>query len=377
MSLRNTHTRGWLCGPHRPAKLPLARLSLSMKNFLLYGATGYTGELLAREAARRGLHPVLAGRDPAKVGALAAELDLPWRAFALDDQALLDAALREVSCVRHCAGPFARTAAPMAAACLRTGRHYLDITGEIDVFEALARQDEAARAAGIMLLPGVGFDVVPSDCLARHLKDRLPTANRLTLAFRGLGAGISHGTQATMLLNAGTGGTVRRNGALIAVPAGWRSRHIDFGTGPKLAVTIPWGDVSTAYYSTGIPDVEVFMAIPRAGLTMLRASRYLGRVLGSGPVQGFLHRRIPAGGPDATQRAQGRSQLYGEASDPAGNKVVSRLFGPEGYTLTVLAALHITEKVLRGDWQPGFQTPAKCYGAGLALELPGVRRVDE
>ena len=343
-----------------------------MKTFLLYGATGYTGELLAREAARRGLQPVLAGRNAPAVAALAQELSLPWRAFALTDTTELDAALREVTCVLHCAGPFAHTAAPMVAACLRTGRHYLDITGEIDVFEALARQDAAAQAAGIMLLPGVGFDVVPSDCLALHLKSRLPTAGRLTLAFRGLGAGVSHGTQATMLLGVGAGGTVRRNGTLIPVPAAWRTRAIDFGTGPKLAVTIPWGDVSTAFYSTGIPNIEVFMALPPSAVAMMKASRYLGGLLGSRPVQSFLHRRIPAGGPDATQRAQGRMQLYGEATDAAGQRVVARLTGPEGYTLTMLAALHITEKVLCGDWKPGFQTPAKCYGAKLVLELPGV-----
>lgn len=345
--------------------------------FLLYGATGYTGELLAHEAVRRGLRPVLAGRNAPAVARLAQELGLPWRAFALNDDAPLDAALREVACVLHCAGPFVRTAAPMVAACLRTGRHYLDITGEISVFEALARQDATARAAGIMLLPGVGFDVVPSDCLARHLKDRLPTANRLTLALRGLGAGVSHGTQATMLLGAGQGGTVRRNGALIPVPPAWKTRRFDFGTGAKLAVTIPWGDVSTAFYSTAIPDIEVFMAVPRSAVALLRASRYAGRLLGSEPVQAFLHRRIPAGGPDATQRAQGRVQLYGEASDKQGRRVAARLTGPEGYTLTVLAALHLTEKVLAGDWQPGFQTPAKCYGAGLVRELPGVRGFEE
>lgn len=348
-----------------------------MQTFLLYGATGYTGELLAREAARRGLRPLLAGRNATAVAALANELELPWRAFALTDSPQLDAALREVSAVLHCAGPFVQTAAPMVAACLRTGRHYLDITGEIDVFETLARQDTEAQAAGIMLLPGVGFDVVPSDCLALHLKSRLPTARQLTLAFQGLGAGVSHGTQATMLLGAGAGGTVRRNGTLIPVPTAWKTRAIDFGTGPRLAVTIPWGDVSTAFYSTGIPNIEVFMAVPPSAAALMKASRYLGRVLSSRSVQAFLHRRIPVGGPDATQRAQGRMQLYGEATDATGQQVVTRLIGPEGYTLTVLAALHITEKVLRGDWQPGFQTPAKCYGAGLVLELPGVVRKDE
>ena len=93
----------------------------------------------------------------------------------------------------------------MVEACLRLGKHYLDITGEISVFEAMARRDKAAKQAGMMIMPGVGFDVVPSDCLAVHLKNLLPTATDLTLAFYGLG-GISHGTQATMTMNAGSGG---------------------------------------------------------------------------------------------------------------------------------------------------------------------------
>ncbi|UYZ62489.1 saccharopine dehydrogenase family protein [Hymenobacter weizhouensis] len=348
-----------------------------MNNFLLYGATGYTGELLAREAARRGLRPVLAGRNAARVEALAQELGLEFRVFALEDTSRLDDALRDVAVVLHCAGPFSLTAAPMVAACLRTGTHYLDITGEISVFEDLARQHEAATTAGILLLPGVGFDVVPSDCLARHLKERLPTATHLTLAFQALGpGGVSHGTQATMLLNAGSGGAVRRQGRIVPVPAAWKTRPIDFGAGPILATTIPWGDVSTAFYSTQIPNIEVYTVLPARVRRMLRLSRYLGPVLRSGPVQRYLLSRLAPGGPSATRRAQARTALYGEATDDQGRRVAARLSAPEGYTLTVLTALLITEKVLAGHWKPGFRTPASAYGAELILEVEGVRRED-
>ena len=158
-------------------------------DFLLYGSYGYTGRLIAERARELGLTPLLAGRDGAAHAAQGEELGLPVRAFALDDRAALDAALRETPVVLHAAGPFSRTAAPMAEACLRSGRHYLDITGEIAVFEALAARDRQARDAGVMLLPGVGFDVVPSDCLAVHLKRRLPGATQLTLAFQG-GSGV-------------------------------------------------------------------------------------------------------------------------------------------------------------------------------------------
>ena len=171
-----------------------------MANFLIYGANGYTGEIIAREAAKRGMKPILAGRKRESVEALANELGFEHRVFALDETEKLDAALREVDFVLHCAGPFSITSKPMCQACLRTGRHYLDITGEISVFEALAKQNEKAKAAGIMVMPGVGFDVVPSDSLAMHLKNRMPEATNLTLAWYGLGK-ISHGTQSTMTMN--------------------------------------------------------------------------------------------------------------------------------------------------------------------------------
>jgi short subunit dehydrogenase-like uncharacterized protein len=349
-----------------------------MGDFLLYGANGYTGRLIAREAAARGLPAVLAGRDADAVGALARELNRPHRVFALDDPAAVAAGLSGVGAVLNCAGPFAHTAKAMADACLKAGVHYFDVTGEIAVFEALAARDAEAKAAGVMLLPGAGFDVVPSDCLAAHLKRRLPTATKLALGFQAIGR-FSRGTATTMIENIGKGGAVRRGGVLTRVPAAWRTRVIDFGRGPVRAVTIPWGDVSTAYYSTGIPDIEVYAAAPFGRRLFLRASRYLGWLLASRPVQRFLKRRLRAGpaGPTDEERARGESLLWGEATDAAGGKVVSRLRGPEGYTLTVLAALAVVARVLNGAAPPGFQTPARAYGPDFVLELPGVVRTDE
>jgi len=346
-----------------------------MSNFLIYGANGYTGELVTRFAAERGLKPVLAGRNAAKIESLAAKYGFAHRAFDLDDSAKLDAALREVEFVLHCAGPFSLTSAPMVEACLRAKRHYLDITGEISVFEALAARDKEARDAGIMLMPGVGFDVVPSDCLARHLKNRLPSATRLTLAFYGLGR-ISHGTQATMTMNVGRGGAVRRDGVIEAVPAAWKTRKIDFGEVEKTGVTIPWGDVSTAFYSTGIPNIEVYTVVPAPQLKLLKLSRYLGWLLATKPLQNILQKQIPEGGPSDEERARGKTYLWGEAADDAGNRVEARQTGMEGYTLTALTALKIAEKILAGNFCAGFQTPAKCYGAELILEIEGVERRD-
>lgn len=347
-----------------------------MSKFLIYGANGYTGELITRMAAERGLKPILAGRSEAKVAELAAKYDLEYRVFSLDDTAKLDAALQEVDMVLHCAGPFSITSRPMVEACIRNGKHYTDITGEISVFETCAAMDKKAAAEGVMVMPGVGFDVVPSDCLAKHLAERLPSATHLTLAFYGMG-GISHGTQATMTMNVGRGGAIRNDGKITPVPAAWKTREIDFGEGiVKTGVTIPWGDVSTAYYSTGIPNIEVFTIAPRSAIKAMKMSRYLGWLLATSPVQRYLQGKIKPGGPSDAERAKGRTLMRGEARDNDGNSVTTLQQGPEGYTLTAIAALNIAEKIMSGNHKPGYQTPASAYGADLILEIDGTSRTD-
>src|SRR6059058_4542054 len=161
--------------------------------FMVYGASGYTGRLLVEAALSGGLRPILAGRNETTLAPLAERLGLEYRVVRLGDPPTLDAALRKVRVVLHAAGPFSATARPMVDACLRTGTHYLDITGEVRVFEAVAARDAEAKSAGVMLLPGVGFDVVPSDCLAAHMKRRLPDAMDLKLYIGGL-ANMSRGT---------------------------------------------------------------------------------------------------------------------------------------------------------------------------------------
>ncbi len=344
-------------------------------SILIYGANGYTGELITRFAAERGLKPILAGRNEVKIAELAGKYGFEHRAFSLDETAKLDAALQEVEMVLHCAGPFSITSLPMVQACIRNKKHYTDITGEISVFETCASFDKKATDAGVMVMPGVGFDVVPSDCLARHLKDCLPTATHLSLAFYGMGR-LSHGTAATMTMNVGKGGAIRKDGKITGVKAAWKTREIDFGEVTKTGVTIPWGDVSTAFYSTGIPNIEVFTVVPSSNLKMMKMSRYLGWLLATGPFQSYLQKKIPAGGPSDAERAKGKTLLWGEASDDKGNRVEARLQGPEGYTLTAIAALKIAGKILAGNFKPGYQTPAKAYGADLVLEIDGAARQD-
>ena len=344
---------------------------------LIYGATGYTGRLIAEHAAAEGMRPVLAGRDADRVGRLARTLGLSHRAFALDNPVTLRRGLEGFVAVMHAAGPFSATARPMAAGCLAAGAHYLDITGEIDVFEALAALDGKARDAGVMLLPGAGFDVVPSDCLAAHLVARLPDATRLRLSIGGLSR-LSRGTAKTMVENVARGTAVRSAGRIVERPRASRGTA-DFGRGPRDTVGVSWGDVSTAWRSTGVPDIAVFFEADRAMRAAASLPGIAKRLLGAAPVQRVLKagidRRLPAG-PTTEQRASGSAVIVAEAWNAAGRRAASRLATPEPYALTALTAVELLRRAAAGEAVPGFQTPAMAYGADFVLAFPGVERRD-
>lgn len=341
-------------------------------NWMIYGANGYTGRLIAAEAKRRGLAPVLAGRGEAVVE-LAHGFGLPHRRFDLGDAAAVRAGLEGIGLVLHCAGPFSATCAPMLDGCLTAGAHYLDITGEIDVFAHCHAQDARARERGIVVLPGAGFDVVPTDCLAAMLGRELPAATHLVLAFEA-GGGPSPGTAKTSVEGLGKGGRARIDGELRRVPLAWKSRTFERDGERRTAMTIPWGDVYTAYISTGIPNVEVYMAVPPATIARMRRLRLLGPLLGTAPVQRFLKRRVEASvrGPSQEKRESTVTHVWGEASEASGGEAGRRLRVPNGYALTVTASLGIVEHLLRGTSERGYRTPSQLMGAEYVLSLPGV-----
>ena len=345
-------------------------------SWLLYGANGYTGELTAHEAVRRGLKPILGGRNRGAVEALAQQLGLEARVFGLDPTSPPTAALRGVTLVLNCAGPFSATAAPMQTACLEARAHYLDISGEIEVFEGAQARAAAARAAGIVLCPGVGFDVVPTDCVALALKEALPAATALALGFDSK-LSLSRGTARTMVEGLGRGGCVRQGGRLTWVPLGYRERRIDFGAGEKLAMTIPWGDVSTAFHTTAIPDIEVYVPISPRRLRAMRRLNRLRWLLALGPVQRLLKARIDRQppGPDAAERAATPVYIWGEARAGDGRVCTARLVTANGYTLTVHAALGIVERLLSTAVAAGAATPARLMGARYVESLPGSSRI--
>jgi short subunit dehydrogenase-like uncharacterized protein len=359
---------------------------------LIYGAYGYTGRLIVEECVRRGLRPIVAGRDAARVQEIAARHDLVQRVASLfpggGDQprrtppgtlpprphdALLEM-LDGVTVVLHCAGPFVRTSALMVQACLEVGAHYLDITGEITVFEDCRHRHSEARERNVVLLPGVGFDVVPTDCLAAKLAAQLPGASLLELAFAG-GGGFSRGTLKTMLLN-GDSGAIRQDGRIVPVPRAWRTQQIPFRDKPRMAVTIPWGDVSTAQWSTTIPNIHTYIALPSGARWGMAALPLLKPLLDVPAIRRFVERQIDVHvhGPDQSTRERARMQVWGRVTHADGRTVENTLVTPEGYRFTAISAVESARRVLANPPEPGYHTPSTAFGANFIDELPAISR---
>ncbi|MBA4017967.1 MAG: saccharopine dehydrogenase [Pirellula sp.] len=343
-----------------------------MADWLLYGITGYTGKLIVREAVRRGMRPIVAGRDPNAVAKAAKELGCESRVFAIDRPKSVAEHLRGVKVVLNCAGPFVRTAPTLMAACIEAGVSYLDITGEIDVIEQAAALDAAAKKAGVTLMPAVGFDVVPSDCLAAMLAAEMPDAVHLALAFTG--AETSPGTAKTILAGLPHGGRARVDGKIEVVPVAWKTRTIPFSTGPREASTIPWGDVASAFYTTGIRNIDVYMAVDEVSGKQMRKLRKIAPLLKYGPVLSIAEWLVDrfVKGPNADDLEKQRVSLWGEVRDADGRTTSATLDTPNGYRLTALTAVAAVEQVLAGRAAPGFQTPARAFGKEFILSMPDV-----
>jgi short subunit dehydrogenase-like uncharacterized protein len=343
-----------------------------MSSWLLYGANGYTGELIAREAVRRGMTPVLAGRSKDKIQKLAAELGCKSAVFDLDDHTALVRALENQRAVLHCAGPFKHTARSMMQACLATHVHYFDITGEIDVFELAHGVHEKAERSGIVLCPGVGFDVVPTDCIALKLKLAMRDATHLALGFEAK-MGMSQGTAKTAIEDADRRGRVREQGRLIEIPLASRTRTIDFGLGERLAMAIPWGDVATAYYTTGIANIEVYIASSQRDVERMRKLNALAPMLRprwmKAILKSLITRRLQP--PTQAERDNNPSFVWGEARNDAGQVITARMRTASGYAFTVHSSLGILTEALAGIPDPGYTTPALLVGPDFASTLPG------
>lgn len=343
-----------------------------MNTILIYGAYGYTGKLITKEAVDQGLKPLLAGRNEEKMKALASRFDLSYLIFDLHERQKLDEALQKVKLVIHCAGPFSSTAKPMVEACLRTKTHYLDITGEYKVFEELMLKNKEAEEAGIMILPGAGFDVVPSDCLANNLHKKLPDATHLQLAFTSKGGGVSRGTAKTMIEGSSEGQAYRKEKKIVMAPLGTHYKEIDYGVMKQLSVGISWGDITTAFFSTGIPNIEVYTGTTKKQLKQMKWMGHLSILLKINWVKNYLKKQVDKrkDGPSEKTREQSKSYLYGKVWNSE-ETYEARLITPNGYSLTVKTAILIASKLMNGNYKTGYQTPATAYGPGLILEVEG------
>ncbi len=347
--------------------------------WMLYGATGYTGVLLAEEAVRRGHRPLLAGRSAERLRPLAARLGLDYRVLALEDGAALREAAGRVGLVLHAAGPYFHAGRPMLAACLAAGTPYLDINGEVSELEQTFQLASQARERGIAVIPGVGFSVAASDCLAAHVAARLPDATALTIAVH-TGANASPGTiKGTLETIAHSGvGSVRRGGVLVPHPYGQGARVLPFPDGARLAVPIPWGDLVSAYHTTGIPDITTYMAYPPGLIRLMGGLRLLSGLLRIGSLRrlalGLAGRLVT--GPDAALRRTARSAVYARAENAAGAAAEGWLETVEAYRFTAEAGIRAVEETLAR--RPcGVLTPARAFGADFALTIPGTRLVGE
>lgn len=342
---------------------------------LIYGSYGYAGRLIARRAVREGLSPIVAGRRAEPVEKLATDLGLDHRVFSLEHPSVIARQVRDVDMVLNCAGPFSATAMPVLSACIDEGTDYLDIAGNVDVLEDVAAMDAEATAADVTALPGVGFNVVATDCLAAQLHDQDLDAAHLTLAIDGLGT-FSPGTVKSIIEGMGRPGVVRQQGRLRDVPVAWKTRQFDFGDGPETAVTVPWGDVSTAYYTTGIPNIETYAVVPSYAAELMDRTRPVAPLLGMGPVQTLLKRLadVAVSGPSSTERARSESRIFGKVVDEDGGVVSARLRTPDTYDVTAATAVEAAGRALDLGVEAGFQTPASAFGPEFIYAFDGVRR---
>lgn len=265
-----------------------------------------------------------------------------------------------------------------AQACIRAGAHYLDVSGEVESIDAVRALHDEAVSAGVLLMPAVGFDVVASDCLAAYVALRVASPRALTIGISGLRF-LSRGSARTAADDIFGGVAVRRGGALERIPSGSLRRSLDYGTGPRPSTAVSWGDVVTAYYTTGIPDITVFFEENPINRMALLGARLWQPFAGQPLFRAWVeaHVMMLPEGPTEEERAACTVDVLAEVESSRGERRSARLRAPEAYTFTSRSAVAVAQRVLAGDIEPGFQTPGRLYGPDFVLGIEGVERVDE
>jgi short subunit dehydrogenase-like uncharacterized protein len=324
-----------------------------MGTLLIYGANGYTGLMAAQQAKALGLNFEIAGRDAERLEALATRLNVPFRVFPADDQSAQY--LAGIDVLLNFAGPFAQTAEALMRACMKAGVDYLDITAEINVYRLAERLGADAAQEKIMLLPGVGWDVATTDCLAVHVAARVSQPHTLSIALQVPGS-MSRGSALSVSEIIGAGQLSRVDGQLIATPD-VQPQHFDFGAGPVLCYPLSFGDLVTGWHSTGIPNISMFVNLSDEPFP-----------------EGDLS-RLPDG-PSAEQREVHRARAVAHVIGADGQGARSVIETVNGYSFTPLAAIEAARRVLGGERKPGFETSARVFGGGFAQTIAGTTMID-
>ena len=361
------------------SKIKTPREIMSDK-LMLYGANGYTARLIIKELIGAGIKPVLAGRNQVKISALADKHGFDHSVFALDDTDVIGENLADVTVLINAAGPYSQTAKPFIDSCLRSKTHYIDITGEIDVFVYAESKNRDAEEAGIILCPGTGFDVIPTDCLSYLLKEKLPDATELNICFFSENGRPSIGTAKTSIEGLANGGRIRSNGIIEHVPLAHAVKEIDYGQGPKMAMSIPWGDVATAYYSTGIPNITVYTPRKQKGIDKIKRQRKWLFIMKLGIVQNFiknkLDKKIVNGGDSDEKRTQSKMWVWAEVKNDSGQLYSGKFQVANGYDVTGFGAMAIAKYLLEKELAGGYYTPSKLMGPDILDSLPGFSGIE-
>jgi len=327
------------------------------KKLLIYGAAGYTGRLVCERAKELGLSFEIAGRAGHAIEALAKELEVPHRVFSVDDAAGWKAALQNTCCLMNVAGPFQNTAEYAMKACLENSVHYLDISAELPTYLLAESLDEEAKKAGIMLISGAGM-FVSYDALVLHTASRVKNPQKLSVAFRHYG-GFSRGSVKSSRNIVDLGVLIREDGNLKQLTDP-KTKVFDFGDGEVECLPTPLGGIILSYKSTGIPNIEEYfqLKLPAAGMANLKDIEAL------------------PDGPNAEERAAGRTKLAAEVIGEDGAKAYSVVDAPSGYSLTPLSVVALADRVLHGEFKVGFQSPASAFGESIIHDIPATSIID-
>lgn len=343
---------------------------------ILYGANGYTAKLILGELLKRGIEPEIAGRNSYAINTVAAKYNLITQIFSLKDYPVVLDNLKDTHTLFNCAGPFSETAEILMDACLETKTNYLDITGEIKIFEEAWKRNEKAIEAGITILPGIGFDVITTDCISKRLKEEMPDAVSLKLGIATKKSKISCGTLIVAINQFGENSIVREKGKLVPIYWGSRTMVIDFGLFKSEAIAVQWGDVSNAFYSTGIPNIKVYLSLPSVLIKLMKNSKYFKKFVGSEFTKQnlikFVSRNIT--GPNEKQRSKAGLFIRGEVENIKGEKLEQVYEFPDGYALTSKCAAEIVARILKNEVKPGTQTPSLAFGSNFMDQFV-VRRI--